>query len=312
LLWIQHVGGEPILAEGGINKMTRVAFVGLGAMGLPMATNLVAKGFTVVGYDLSAGALDALGSAGGHRAGSTAEAAAEADVLILMVVNAAQAEAVLFEGGALEALGDDGVVALMATCPPAAVEAIEERVRGAGRRMIDAPVSGGVAGAKAATLTIMAAGPRDTFEAVKPVFDALGDKVFHVGERAGQGAMVKTVNQLLCGVHIAVVAEAFALAAKVGVDLRIVLEIMGGSAASSWMLKDRGPRMLEAEPEVTSAVDIFVKDLGIVLDAGRGTKAALPLAAAAHQMFLATSGRGDGAADDSQVIRSYFALNGIE
>jgi L-threonate 2-dehydrogenase len=312
LLWIQHVGGEPTSAEGGINEMTRIAFVGLGAMGLPMATNLVAKGFTVVGYDLNARALDALESAGGHRAGSTAEATAEADVLILMVVNAAQAEAVLFEGGALAALGDDGVVALMATCPPAAVEAIEERVRGAGRRMIDAPVSGGVAGAKAATLTIMAAGPQETFDALKPVFDALGDKVFHVGERAGQGAMVKTVNQLLCGVHIAVVAEAFALAAKVGVDLRIVLEIMGGSAASSWMLKDRGPRMLEAEPEVTSAVDIFVKDLGIVLDAGRDTKAALPLAAAAHQMFLATSGRGDGAADDSQVIRSYFALNGIE
>ena len=135
--------------------------------------------------------------------------------------------------------------------------------------------------------------------------------MFHVGERPGQGAIVKTVNQLLCGVHIAVVAEAFALAAKVGVDLKILLEIMSGSSASSWMLKDRGPRMLEAEPEVTSAVDIFVKDLGIVLDAGRDMKAALPLAAAAHQMFLATSGRGDGAADDSQVIRSYFALNGV-
>jgi 3-hydroxyisobutyrate dehydrogenase len=111
-------------------------------------------------------------------------------------------------------------------------------------------------------------------------------------------------------VHIAVVAEAFALAAKVGVDLRILLEIMSGSSASSWMLKDRGPRMLEVDPGVTSAVDIFVKDLGIVLDAGRDTKAALPLAAAAHQMFLAASGRGDGTADDSQVIRSYFALNG--
>jgi 3-hydroxyisobutyrate dehydrogenase len=217
---------------------------------------------------------------------------------------------VLFEGGALEALRPGGVVALMATCPPSAVEAIEARVREAGRRMVDAPVSGGVAGARAATLTIMAAGPRDGFEAAKPVFDALGDKVFHVGERAGQGAMVKTVNQLLCGVHIAVVAEAFALAAKVGVDLKILLEIMSGSAASSWMLKDRGPRMLSADPEVTSAVDIFVKDLGIVLDAGRDTKAALPLAAAAHQMFLAASGRGDGAADDSQVIRSYLTLNG--
>jgi putative dehydrogenase len=291
--------------------MTRVAFVGLGSMGLPMARNLLAKEFTVTGYDLSVSALDALESAGGKRAGTAVEAASKADLLILMVVNAAQAEAVLFEGGALEALRPDGLIALMATCPPAAVEAIGERVREAGRQFIDAPVSGGVAGAKAATLTIMAAGPKDTFDQAKPAFDALGDKVFHVGERPGQGAIVKTVNQLLCGVHIAVVAEAFALAAKVGVDLNILLEIMSGSSASSWMLKDRGPRMLEAEPDVTSAVDIFVKDLGIVLDAGRDMKAALPLAAAAHQMFLATSGRGDGAADDSQVIRSYFVLNGV-
>jgi 3-hydroxyisobutyrate dehydrogenase len=292
--------------------MTHVAFVGLGSMGLPMATNLLAKEFTVAGYDLSVKALDALESLGGKRAGTAADAASGADVLILMVVNAAQAEAVLFEGDALEALRPDGVVALMATCPPAAVEALEERVRKTGRRFFDAPVSGGVAGAKAATLTIMAAGPRATFEEMKPVFEALGDKVFHVGERPGQGAIVKTVNQLLCGVHIAVVAEAFALAAKVGVDLGILLQIMSGSSASSWMLKDRGPRMLEAEPDVTSAVDIFVKDLGIVLDAGRDVKAALPLAAAAQQMFLATSGRGDGLADDSQVIRSYLALNGIK
>jgi L-threonate 2-dehydrogenase len=292
--------------------MTRIAFIGLGAMGLPMATHLVTRGFAVTGYDLSTKALEALESTGGTRAATAADAASGADVLILMVVNAAQAESVLFDGGALDALANDGIVALMATCPPAAVEAIERRVREAGRRLIDAPVSGGVAGAKAATLTIMAAGPQDTFDEVKPVFDALGDKVFHVGERQGQGAMVKTVNQLLCGVHIAVVAEAFALAAKVGVDLKILLEIMGGSAASSWMLKDRGPRMLEMDPEVTSAVDIFVKDLSIVLDAGRDTKAALPLAAIAHQMFLAASGRGDGLADDSQVIRSYYTLNGVK
>ncbi|WP_262296721.1 NAD(P)-dependent oxidoreductase [Microvirga sesbaniae] len=291
--------------------MTRIAFVGLGAMGLPMASNLLTKGFTVTGFDLNADALAALEGAGGRRAGSAREAAQDADVLILMVVSAAQAEAVLFEGGALEALRDGGVVALMATCPPSAVESIEARVRAAGRRLIDAPVSGGVAGAKGGTLTIMAAGPRDTFDGLKAVFDAMGDKVFHVGERPGQGAMVKTVNQLLCGVHIAVVAEAFALASKVGVDLDILLQIMSGSAASSWMLRDRGPRMLQDKPEVTSAVDIFVKDLGIVLDAGRDTRAALPLAAAAHQMFLAASGRGDGHEDDSQVIRTYLALNGV-
>jgi L-threonate 2-dehydrogenase len=290
--------------------MTRIAFVGLGAMGLPMAKNLVARGFVVGGYDLNSKALQDLESAGGLRAASAADVASGADMLILMVVNAAQAEAVLFDGGSLAALSPNGIVALMATCPPSAVEAIEQRVRETGRRLLDAPVSGGVAGATAGTLTIMAAGARQTFEEAKPVLDALGDKVFHVGERPGQGALVKTVNQLLCGVHIAVAAEALALAAKVNVDLNILLQILGGSAASSWMLKDRGPRMLEADPQVASAVDIFVKDLGIVLNAGRDTKAALPLAAAAHQMFLAASGRGEGAADDSQVIRSYLALNG--
>jgi L-threonate 2-dehydrogenase len=167
-----------------------------------------------------------------------------------------------------------------------------------------------VVGASGGTLTIMAAGPRDSFDAAKPVLDALGDKVFHVGEKPGQGAVVKAVNQLLCGVHIAVAAEAFSLAAKVGVDLRVMLEILSGSAASSWMVKDRGPRMLQAQPPVTSAVDIFVKDLGIVLEAGRETKAPLPLAAVAHQLFLASAGRGEGADDDSQVIRTYYAMSG--
>lgn len=258
---------------------------------------------------------DALGTfeqAGGLCAATSAEAAAGAEILVLMVVNAAQAEAILFDEKALVTLAGDGIVALMATCPPGAVEAIAARVLSAGRRFVDAPVSGGVVGARSANLTIMAAASSETFEAAKPVLDALGDKVFHVGVQPGQGATVKTVNQLLCGVHIAVVAEAFALAAKVGVDLEILLRIMSGSSASSWMLNDRGPRMLQAEPEVTSAVDIFVKDLGIVLQAGLDTKAALPIAAVAHQMFLAASGRGERAAHDSQVIRTYFAMNGID
>lgn len=291
--------------------MTTIAFAGLGSMGLPMAKNLLAAGHVVRGIDLNPVALATLAEAGGQPA-DAASAACGADVLILMVVNAAQAEQVLFDNGALEALADKGIVCLMATCPPAAVERIAERVRAAGRRFVDAPVSGGTAGAIAGSLTIMAACERDTFEAVQPVFEGIGQRIFHVGERAGQGATVKAVNQLLCGVHIVVVAEAFALAAKVGVDLPVLLEIMGGSAASSWMLKDRGPRMLQAEPEVSSAVDIFVKDLGIVLEAGRDAQAALPIAAVAHQLFLATSGRGEGRADDSQVIRSYYALNGTQ
>jgi L-threonate 2-dehydrogenase len=289
--------------------MTTVGFIGLGAMGKPMARILAKRGFSVRGFDLRTEALEALVQAGGTRAASVAEAAAGASVLVLMVVNAAQAEAILFGEGALAAMPEDGIVVLMATCPPGAVERIAARVLAAGRRFVDAPVSGGVVGAEAATLTIMAAAPQATFEAARPVLDALGDKVFHVGVEPGQGAMVKTVNQLLCGVHIAVTAEAFSLAAKVGVDLDVMLEILSGSSASSWMLKNRGPRMLQTDPEVTSAVDIFVKDLGIVLEAGRDVKAALPLAALAHQMFLAVSGQGGGADDDSQVIRAYRALN---
>jgi 3-hydroxyisobutyrate dehydrogenase len=115
----------------------------------------------------------------------------------------------------------------------------------------------------------------------------------------------------LCGVHIVVAAEAFALAEKIGVDRQVVHDILSGSTATSWKQRDRGPRKLQAEPEDTSAVDIFVKDLGIVLEAGRDSKAALPLAALAHQMFLSVSGKGDGASDDSQVIRAYYALNGL-
>ncbi len=290
--------------------VSRIAFVGLGAMGMPMARHLVAAGFPVRGYDIRPESRAALVAAGAEEAETVPAAAAEADALLLMVVNAAQAEEVLFAQGGLDALAPDATVVLMATCPPQAVVAIAARVAQTGRAFIDAPVSGGVVGAEAATLTIMAAAPAEVLATLRPVLDRLGDKVFHVGTEPGQGATVKAVNQLLCGVHIAATAEALSLAEQVGVDLSVVLEILSGSSASSWMLRDRGPRMLEDAPRVTSAVDIFVKDLGIVLEAGRGAKAALPLASLAHQLFLSTSGRGEGARDDSQVIGAYRALNG--
>ncbi|HEY0926883.1 NAD(P)-dependent oxidoreductase [Brevundimonas sp.] len=288
-----------------------VGFVGLGAMGLPMAQNLIANGHAVQGFDLRPEPGQALAAAGGKAVASATEAAAGADVLMLMVVNALQAEQVLFEAGALQALPEGGTVVLTATCLPGEAAAMAARVAAEGRRFVDAPVSGGTAGAKAGSLSIMAGCPTPLFNELKPLFEGFGGKLFHVGEAAGQGQMVKTVNQLLCGAHIAVAAEALSLAEKMGVDPKVALEITGGSAAASWMLNDRGPRMLEADPEVTSAIDIFVKDLGIVLAAGRDCQAALPLAAAAHQLFVSTSGRGDGRADDSQVIRSYALLNGL-
>ena len=290
--------------------MQSIGFVGLGAIGTPMAQNLVKAGFPVRAYDVRAEAVSALAGAGARGAASAREAAEGADLLILMVVNAAQAEQVLFADGAAEALPADAAVALMSTCPPAAVADLAARVSALGRGFVDAPVSGGVAGARAAALSIMAAAPAAILDRVRPAFAALGDKIFHVGERPGQGAAVKTVNQLLCGVHIAAAAEALALAARMGVDPAVALRILSGSSAASWMLNDRGPRMLEDHPELTSAIDIFVKDLGIVMEAGREAKAPLPLASAAHQLFLATSGRGEGSADDSQVIRTYRVMTG--
>ena len=262
-------------------------------MGRPMAANLVRRGFPVRGFDVSRGGRGALAAAGGEPAASAAEAAAGADALVLMVVNAAQAQRRAVRRGrarrpaarrhrradgdlpARRRRGDGG--SRRGRGPPL------RRRAGLGRRRRRrcglAHHHGGGAG-------------RDDRRRRGPCSTRSAARCSTSATRPGQGAVVKAVNQLLCGVHIAAAAEALALAGKVGVDRGVMLDIVCGSAASSWMLKDRGPRMLEAEPVVTSAVDIFVKDLGIVLEAGRDAKAALPLAALAHQLFLSTSGRG--------------------
>jgi 3-hydroxyisobutyrate dehydrogenase len=284
-----------------------IAFVGLGAMGTPMARRLVEAQQHVTGFDMRAEAVAKLVAAGGHGAASAAEAARGADALIVMVVNADQADSVLATPGVLDGLQPDATVIVMATCAPARIEAMAAKVSAAGRAFVDAPVSGGIGGAEAGTLTIMAAAPSRTFEHVKPVLLAMGSALFHIGETPGQGAAMKIVNQLLCGVHIATAAEGLAFAERAGIDPAMALEILGGSAASSWMLKNRGPRMVEDKGQVASAVDIFVKDLGLVLDAGRAQRMGLPLAAAAHQLFLAASGMGHGTKDDSQVIAAYRA-----
>ena len=283
-----------------------VAFVGLGAMGLPMAETLVKKQFRVVGFDVRREAVEKLEAAGGHGASSAREAATGASALVLMVVNADQAEQVLFgDAGTLDVLAPDATVTLMATCAPTRVADIAKRVEATGRSFVDAPVSGGIPGATTGTLTIMAAAKSPVFEKAKPMLSAMGSKLFHLGEKPGQGSAMKTVNQLLAGVHIAVAAEGIALAEREGIDPALAVEILSGSAASSWMLQHRGPRMVADDGKVASALDIFVKDLGIVLDAGRSSKIGLPLAAAAHQLYLAASAAGLGSRDDSQVIEFY-------
>ena len=289
----------------------RIGVIGLGAMGAPMAANLLRAGHSVRGFDLRPPALDALVAAGGVAAKSAADAAQGADVLLLMVVNGDQAEAALFGAeGAADALPAGTIVVASCTQAPAQARRLYERLAEHRLAMLDAPVSGGVVGARDASLTIMCSGPHEFFERARPVFEAVGKRVFHVGEHAGMGSTAKMINQLLCGVHIAAAAEAMHVAERAGVPLQTMHDIISVSAGMSWMWGDRGPRMMQDDPVVASAVDIFVKDLGIVLDQGRLARQGLPLTAAAHQMFLAASGLGHGAADDSQVIRAYRSLNG--
>jgi L-threonate 2-dehydrogenase len=288
----------------------RVGFIGLGAMGAPMALNLAKTGHAVRAFDIRPGAADALSAAGGHAALSAADAARDAELLWLMVVSGDQVEAVLFDGGAAAALPAGAIVVAACTQAPAQAQRTAERLAAMGLTMLDAPVSGGVQGATAGTLTIMASGEATALERARPVFDAVGQRTFDVGREPGLGSTAKMINQLLCGVHIAAAAEAMHMAERAGVSLATMHEIISVSAGNSWMWGDRGPRMMQVDPPVTSAVDIFVKDLGIVLDQGKLMRQGLPLSAAAMQMFLAASGLGHGKADDSQVIRAYRALNG--
>jgi L-threonate 2-dehydrogenase len=290
-----------------------VGFIGLGAMGQPMAANIVKAGHRVRGFDVRAEAVAALAAAGGSAASSASDAARDAELLWLMVVNGDQAEQILFgDGGAAAVLARGALVVAACTQPPAQAARSAQRLAAMGLRMLDAPVSGGVVGARSGTLTIMCSGPLADVESARPVLAATAKRIFHVGETAGLGSTAKMINQLLCGVHIAAAAEAMNVAEAAGVSLATMHEIISVSAGNSWMWGDRGPRMMQDDPPVTSAVDIFVKDLGIVLDQGRLARQATPLAAAAHQMFLAASGQGHGKADDSQVFRAYRTLNGTK
>ena len=290
-------------------SMKKVGLVGLGAMGRGVAKNLLQKGFGVVGADVDPKSLEWLRAQGGEPAAGAQAIAEACSVVVTFVVNDRQTEQVLFGADALVGRLKPGTVVITcSTMPPAYVRSLGGRLAGHGLRLVDAPVTGGMAGAEKGTLTIMAAGERQTFEEVKPVLAAFGARIFHLGEEPGMGSQMKVVNQLLCGIHIVAAAEGLALAKQHGLPLDTTLEILRSGSASSWMLGDRGPRMVrEAFDDVTSAVDIFVKDMGLVVDAARESRFAAPLAHTAFLSFLAASGKGWGALDDSAVMRNYDA-----
>ncbi len=285
-----------------------VAFVGLGSMGLGMAKNLLKHGHKVIGVDPSAAAREAFVAAGGTTAASPAEAAKTADVVVVAVVNAQQVEAVLYgEGGAVATLRKGGLVMQCATCPATFVRKLDERLATTGHELLDAPMSGGRARAESGELTFMSSGNAGAFAAAESILSATSAKVFRLGGKAGIGSLVKTVNQLLAGVHIATAAEAMALAAKAGADTRAVYDVISASAGNSWMFGNRVPHMLDDDYTPLSAVEIFVKDLGLVLDTGHELRLPLPLAAAAHQLFIAAAGAGHGKLDDAAVVKVYEA-----
>lgn len=287
----------------------KIAVIGLGAMGSAMAKRLAERQHHVIGFDVREEPMRALQAAGGHAAATAADSVKDADVVILLVVNAAQVNALLFQSGVADAIKPEAILVSMATMAPGEAEDIASALANHPFGYVDAPVSGGVPGIEAGTLTIMASAPRPTFDKVASLLREIGSNTFHLGERPGQGSAMKTVNQLLAGVHIAAAAEALALAEAEGIDPATALEILSGSAASSWMLKDRGPRMIAPGEEVRSAIDIFVKDLKIVADAGHARRFGLPLTAAALQLYLSASGAGMGKQDDSQLIAHYRRVN---
>jgi len=291
----------------------KVAVIGLGTMGMGAALNLVRKGHQVTGCDLRDAARTELAATGGTAVASAAEVPADAEAVVVFVVNAAQTEDVLFGAqGCLARMDKGAVVLCCATIAPEAARSLEGKIATAGFLMLDAPVSGGKAGAQAGTMTVMASGAEAAFAKAQPVLDAISGKVWRLGDKAGVGSTVKMVNQLLAGVHIATAAEALALGIRAGADPQALFDVISSSAGRSWMWENRVPHILDGDDTPLSAVNIFVKDLGIVLDQARALTFPLPLASAAHQLFLAAAAHGDGAKDDAFVIRVWQALTGIE
>ena len=283
-----------------------VGVVGLGAMGMGVAMSLLREGFEVHACDMRPEAVQKVVDAGGIRAESPAAMAPLVDVLITVVVNADQTETVLFgENGAAPHMKPGSVVIASATVSPEFAKALGKRLSDAGLLMIDGPISGGAAKAMAGEMTVMSSGRPEAYAKCEDVLDAIAGKVYRLGDEVGPGSVVKMVNQLLAGVHIAAAGEAMALAIRAGANPDQVYEVITNSAGNSWMFQNRVPHILAGDYTPLSAVNIFVKDLGIVLDYAKKSVFPLPLSAAAHQMYMSASAAGHGGEDDSAVIKVF-------
>jgi L-threonate 2-dehydrogenase len=284
----------------------KVGLIGLGAMGSGMAQSLRRAGHAPQVFDVRMEVAKAFASDGGTACASLAALGAVSDVVVSVVVNAEQTEAVLFGiNGCAASMKRGSVFVMCSTVDPNWSVALEARLEKLGILYIDAPISGGAAKAASGQMTMMTAGKPEAYAKAEVYLNAMAAKVYKLGDSAGAGSKVKIINQLLAGVHIAAAAEAMALGLREGVDPAALYEVITHSAGNSWMFENRMAHVLAADYTPLSAVDIFVKDLGLVLDMARASKFPLPLSSTAHQMFMQASTAGFAKEDDSAVIKIF-------
>lgn len=287
-----------------------VAVIGLGSMGMGAALSCINAGLETYGIDINLASLEKLKAAGAKETACNGNNFAQKlDAVLILVVNATQANAVLFgENGIAKQLKKGTPVMVSSTMAAADAQGISQKLSELGLIMLDAPVSGGAAKAAKGEMTVMASGPQEAFEKLKPVLDATAAKVYNIGNEIGLGATVKIIHQLLAGVHIAAGAEAMALAAKAGIPLEMMYDVVTNAAGNSWMFENRMKHVVDGDYTPLSMVDIFVKDLGLVNDTAKSLHFPLHLASTAYSMFIEASNAGYGKEDDSAVIKIFSGI----
>lgn len=290
--------------------MTRVAFIGLGIMGGPMAANLVKAGFEVTGYNRSAERVARLVEQGGRGTDNVALAVRDADIVATMLPDSPDVEdVVLGDQGVLANAKDSALLIDFSTIRPDTARTVAEAAAQRGIRVLDAPVSGGEQGAIEATLSIMVGGAAEDFEAARPVLDAVGRTVVHVGP-AGSGQTVKAANQLIVAGTIELVAEAIVFLEAHGVDTQAAVQVLAGGLAGNRILDRKAAAMLRREFQPGFRVDLHHKDMGIVIAAAREAGAVIPLGALVAELMAALRAQGDGALDHSALLRGVERLSG--
>lgn len=289
--------------------MTSIGFIGLGVMGREMARHLVHAGHEVRAYDTRAEAAEEIAREGAVAAGSVAAAAQGADMVITMLPDTPQVEeVVLGPGGLLQNPPSGGLLVEMSTIAPTATRRMAAQLADAGIAMLDAPVSGGPTGAKAAKLSIMVGGPEDAVARARPVLEAMGTTIIHVGE-SGAGQTVKACNQLICAMNIQAICEAFALGRAAGLDLHKLREVLLGGAASSWMLQNLGPLMLAKDSSAGFRIDLKLKDLRLAGELAFELGVPLPGTALATSLYLEARAHGEGGNGNQALFRVYDRLS---